>query len=154
MKYQKVIIFNFAIIVIGAALYFGIFNRSNLLNQTTNDATRISEQTTLQTQTLTDGTVTYTVTPKGFIPSATTWDFTMSLDTHTGSLDQDMVALISFIDNKGNAYQPTKWEGDPPGGHHREGILQFLPVFPRPSFVELNIQTTDSAKESRLRWNL
>lgn len=154
MKYQKVIVFNLGLIVIGAALYYVISNRSNLFNKSTNDANQVSERTTLQTQILTDGTVTYKVTPKDLTVSATTWDFEISLDTHTGSLDQDLVAIVRLVDDKGNEYKSSQWEGDPPGGHHREGTLEFSPITPRPTFVELNIQTTGSTEKTSLRWNI
>ena len=145
MKYQKVIIFNLIIIVIGVALYYVISN--NVVNQ-------VSEQTILQTQTLTDGNVTYKVTPKDLTTRAATWDFEIILDTHTGSLDQDLVATLRLVDNKGSEYKSTQWEGASPGGHHREGTLKFSPLTPRPAFIELTVQTTDNTKEISLRWNL
>lgn len=145
MKYQKVIIFSLVILVIGLALYYVI--PKDVANQ-------VSEQTILQTQTLTDGNVTYKVTPKDLTTSATTWDFDVTLDTHTGSLDQDMVTTFRLVDNKGKEYRATKWEGDPPGGHHREGLLKFSPLTSRPAFIELTVQTTDNTKEISLRWNL
>ena len=146
MKYQKVVIFSLVSIVIGAALYY-VVSEKGVANQ-------VSEQTTLQTQTLTDGAVIYKVIPKNLTTLATTWDFEINLDTHTGSLDQDLVAIVRLVDDKGNEYRSVKWEGAPPGGHHREGTLKFSAVTPRPTFIELNIQTTDSTKEANLRWNL
>ena len=146
MKYQKVIIFNLAIIVTGVALYYVVSNRASLFNKPADD--------TSQTQTLTDGTVTYKVIPKDLSTQAATWDFEISLDTHTGSLDQDMVAIIRLVDDKGNEYKAMKWDGDPPGSHHREGMLQFSPITPRPAFIELNIQTTGTTGKNSLRWNI
>jgi len=153
MKYQKVIIFTLAIIIIGVSLYVAISKRENLFSLTKSVPTQV-EQTTWQTQTLTDGTVTYKATPKDLTLGETTWDFEMAIDTHAGSLDQDLVTLVSIVDDKGNEYKAIKWEGDPPGGHHREGILKFSPISPRPAFVELKIQTTSSAENNRLRWNI
>ncbi|MBX9812146.1 MAG: hypothetical protein K2Y16_11135 [Burkholderiales bacterium] len=37
-------------------------------------------------------------------------------------------------------YSPVKWQGDPPGGHHHKGTLQFKPVSPAPASIELRIQ--------------
>src|SRR3989344_2543496 len=103
MKYQKVIIFSLAFIIIGAALYYVISNRTSSPNtQQANDSKQT--ETALSTQTLVDGTVTYIVTPKNFTPSSTTWDFDIGLDTHTGSLDQDLITLVRMVDDKGNEY--------------------------------------------------
>ena len=152
MKNQKIIIIGLAIVIIGSAFYDVIFNRGNSSNPS-GIPTQV-EQTTLQTQTLIDDTVTYKVTPKNFIPSNETWDFNIIVDTHTGSLDQDMASTIRLIDDKSNEYKATTWDGAAPGGHHREGILKFSPISPRPAFVELKIQTTSSAENNRLRWNI
>ncbi|KKR72291.1 MAG: hypothetical protein UU81_C0044G0016 [Microgenomates group bacterium GW2011_GWC1_41_8] len=152
MKYQKITIFTLAIIIVGTALYYVISNRANSSNSS-GFPTQI-EKTALQIQTLTDGAVTYKVIPKDLTTSATTWDFDVSIDTHTGSLDQDLVDIARLVDNKGNEYKATMWEGAAPGGHHREGILKFSPISPRPAFVELKIQTTSSTENNSLRWNI
>lgn len=140
MKNQKIIIISLAIVIIGAAFYYVVSKQS--------------EQSAFSTKTLTDGTVTYKVTPKNLTSSAPTWDFDISLDTHTGSLDQDLVNLVRLVDDKGNEYQATKWEGDPPGGHHREGLLKFFPVILRPAIIEIDIQTTTNPETNRLRWEI
>ncbi len=154
MKDQKVIIISLAIIIIGAALYYAISNRTSPPKTQQGSNSRQIEQVALSTQTLTDGAVTYKVTLKNLTPSATTWDFDISLDTHTGSLDQDLVSVVRLVDNKGNEYKALEWKGDQPGGHHREGILKFSPVTPRPASIELKIQTTTSSENSSLRWNI
>ena len=112
------------------------------------------KQPTLQEQSATIGEVKYIITPKNINSDIRTWDFEIILDTHTGSLDQDLVSIIRIVDNKGIEYQANKWVGDPPGGHHREGILEFSPITPYPSSIELKIQTTDTTKETTFRWNI
>ncbi|MBI3980737.1 hypothetical protein HY345_01945 [Candidatus Microgenomates bacterium] len=143
---KKVIILVLTIIIIGAFFYYVIFSRGN-----SSSSSKIPiqvEQTTLQTQTLIDNTVTYKVTPKNFAKSAATWDFDINLDTHTGNLDQDLVDIARLVDDKGNEYKATTWEGAAPGGHHREGVLKFLPITPHPAFIELKILNNS------LRWNI
>ena len=140
MKYQKVIASSLVIIVIGAALYYVISNRASLFNSVA--------QTDLQTQSVTIGTVTYKVTPKTITRSATTWDFEVTLDTHTGSLDQDLVAIVRLVDDKGREYKAIKWEGDPPGGHHRKGTLSFQPIDLKPKKIILQIE------ERKFEWKL
>lgn len=144
MKYQKIIIFSLLTIALSAALF-------KTASEKTSEPV---EQTTLQTQTITDGPVTYKVTLKNVATKSETWDFEISLDTHTESLDQDLIAIVRLVDDKGNEYKATQWEGAPPGGHHREGILKFSPLSSRPAFIELNIQTIDDAKKASLRWTL
>ena len=140
MKYQKVIASSLVIIVIGVALYYVISNRTSLFNSVA--------KTDLQTQSVTIGTVTYKVTPKTITRSATTWDFEVTLDTHTGSLDQDLVAIVRLVDDKGREYKAIKWEGDPPGGHHRKGTLSFQPIDLKPKKIILQIE------ERKFEWKL
>ncbi|MCL5797357.1 MAG: hypothetical protein M1366_00960 [Patescibacteria group bacterium] len=153
MKNQKVIILSFAIVIIGAAFYYVVSNRTTSPS-TQEVGLEQSGENTLSNQTLTDGTVIYTVTPKNLGASATTWDFDIKLDTHTGSLDQDLVAQVRLVDDKSNEYKAVGWEGAPPGGHHREGILKFSSVTPRPTSIELKIETTNNNENSSLRWNI
>lgn len=149
MNNQKFIIIGLAIIIIGAAFYYVVSKRTSSPS-TRQVGSEQSEQNTFSTQTLTDGTVTYKITPQNLAPTATSWDFDISLDTHTGSLDQDLVDIVRLVDDKGNKYKSTKWTGDPLGGHHREGTLEFLPIIPRPGFIEFNIQTTGSTEKISL----
>lgn len=107
-------------------------------------ATRVDEQ----------GTVTVTVKPRDLSPNATSWGFTISLDTHTSELNLDLLAAAELRDDQGRAYPPDRWEGDPPGGHHREGTLIFAPLSPRPPFLTLIIRGLDGIAERSFTWNL
>ncbi len=49
----------------------------------------------------------------------------LGLDTHSGSLDWDLVRTASLRDASGRTYSPLAWNGTPPGGHHRNGVLHF-----------------------------
>lgn len=138
MKYPKIIIYSLVILGFGLSLYYVISNRT--MKQV--------KLTTLQTQSVTIGTVTYKVTPKNVAQSAATWEFEVILDTHTGDLDQDLVAIIRLVDGKGREYKAIKWEGDPPGGHHREGTLSFRPIDFKPKKIILQIE------ERKFEWKL
>lgn len=48
---------------------------------------------------------------------------TVTMDTHTGSLDGDLAA--STLTVAGTPTGPATWQGDPPGSHHRSGQLTF-----------------------------
>jgi len=86
------------------------------------------------------GIVSVTVTPIQLSADASEWKFTVVLDTHSGSLDEDMLTSATLVDDNGNKYRPTGWDGAPPGGHHREGVLTFILGKPAPRSVTLKIQ--------------
>lgn len=110
-------------------------------------------QNTLPSQTATIGIVTYKVTPKNLSRSSISWDFEIVLDTHTGSLDQDLVQRVRLSDDKAREYQATKWEGDPPGGHHREGTIQFKSGSDVKS-ITLKINPGKNMEEKSLTWEI
>jgi len=64
------------------------------------------------------------------------WQFEVPLNTHSIGLSQDMLQITELIDSLGNLYKPITWEGDGPGGHHREGVLIFSPFNPVPDSIE------------------
>ncbi len=53
--------------------------------------------------------------------------FETRIDTHEGALSFDMTE-VATLEAGGIAYPPIRWEGSPPGGHHRSGILVFPDV--------------------------
>jgi len=95
--------------------------------------------------------VKITVEPRGFPRGAKTWDFAITLETHTQPLDDNLVnAATLFADGK--PCRPLGWEGTPPGGHHRKGVLRFEAVTPQPQAVELRIRRTGEASPRIFRW--
>ena len=98
--------------------------------------------------------VTVAVTPPDLGAGAKSWDFKVVLDTHSGSLDDDLVKTAVLLDDKGGRQAPVKWEGAGPGGHHREGTLRFNAVSPKPAAIELQIQRPGEAKPRSFRWEL
>lgn len=97
------------------------------------------------------GGVKITVEPRGFPRGAKTWDFTITLETHTQPLDDDL-ANASTLSADDKSYRPLGWEGAPPGGHHRKGVLRFDAVTPLPQAVELQIRRTGEASPRIFRW--
>src|SRR5574340_794829 len=97
--------------------------------------------------------VKITVSPQGFPSDAKTWDFDITLETHTQPLDDDLVnASTLFADGK--PYRPLGWEGAPPGGHHRKGILRFDAVTALPQAIELQIRRAGEPNPRIFRWQL
>jgi hypothetical protein len=97
------------------------------------------------------GGVKVVATPKTV--NAPVWEFEIVMDTHTRPLTEDLVGLATLSDNQGATYRASAWKGDPPGGHHRKGVLQFLAPAAKPAFVELKIQSIAGVQRI-FRWDL
>ncbi len=87
-----------------------------------------------------EAAVTVKVTPLDLSAQAPVWRFEIVLDTHVVALDHDMTAVVALGGGDGREYRPLAWNGDPPGGHHRKGILTFEPIKPAPTSVVLKIR--------------
>ena len=98
--------------------------------------------------------VTVAVTPVNLSAGAGSWDFKISLDTHSADLNDDLRKSAVLLDGQGGKYAPVGWDGAAPGGHHREGILRFKPLSPRPTAIELQITRQGESKPRAFRWNL
>lgn len=98
--------------------------------------------------------VTVKVTPKDVAPGSATWAFVVVLDTHSQDLSDDLVKTSALLDAQGVRYAPLAWEGAPPGGHHREGVLRFKGLGPAPGAFELQIRRTGEGAPRSFRWTL
>ena len=100
------------------------------------------------------GGVTVAVTPQSFAAGAKSWDFKIALDTHSADLSDDLVKSAVLLDGTGGTHAPVAWDGAGPGGHHREGVLRFKPLAPRPQAIELRISRPGEAKPRVFSWRL
>ena len=98
--------------------------------------------------------VTVTVKPLGLTPGAKTWDFEITMETHTKPLEQDLARVSLLVDDGAKQYKPLAWKGDPPGGHHRKGVLQFAPVPGNPKSLELRITGVGAPEARVFAWKL
>lgn len=96
--------------------------------------------------------VTLSVAPRDL--AKTLWEFEVSLNTHSQELSDDLVAVSVLIADGGAKRKAKSWQGDPPGGHHRKGVLSFDAVSPAPAKIELQIQRPGEAAPRVLRWQL
>ncbi len=112
----------------------------------------LANQNTLSSQTSSEGEVTVKVTPENIPEDKKTWQFRIVLDAHTGSLDQDLLKNSVLLDEKENQIAPIFWEGDPPGGHHREGILRFSSFPSKQNLVILKIRGIGEVPERNFSW--
>src|SRR3989304_8194110 len=108
----------------------------------------------LSPQTNSRGNVTVQVKPPNISKASKIWAFEVDLETHTVELNQDLVKNSVILDDQGKRYYPVAWEGDPPGGHHRKGVLKFEAIFPIPKLVLLKINQIGDTQERVFKWEL
>jgi hypothetical protein len=92
------------------------------------------------------------VTPRPLASGAADWEFSVVLETHSGSLDDDL-ARSAVLTVGGRDLAPTAWNGAAAGGHHREGILKFPAPAERPTAVELRIRRAGESEPRVFRWD-
>lgn len=113
-----------------------------------------AETAALPVQVNKEGQVVVTVTPLTLSATADTWRFEVVFDTHVTPLNQDLLQAVLLTDTNGHDQRPTAWEGDPPGGHHRKGVLVFNAIIPSPASVTLKIDQVGSVPERRFTWTV
>jgi hypothetical protein len=59
-------------------------------------------------------------------------------DTHTVALDTDIPATAVLVAGDVE-HRDASWDGDGPGGHHREGVVRFADAQPGAAGFELRI---------------
>lgn len=119
------------------ALGIGIYTIYNLVGS--------PPKTNFQTLTSDENDVEFQITP--LAPN----EFQIAMNTHSVDLDFDLTQISTLHDNFGKDYYPFKWDGSEPGGHHREGILKFLPINNNAKSIKLVI--IDSTKREFM-WDL
>ncbi len=105
-------------------------------------------------QTNNQGQVFVTVTPLALSPAADAWRFQVQFNTHVVAQTQDMMQVAVLSDGNGREERPLAWQGDPPGGHHRKGVLVFKPMVPAPQSVTLKIANVGAVPERAFTWKL
>lgn len=126
-------------------------NNSASSNTASGETTQ-NQSSGLETRESNDGPVSVAVTPRSL--ESASWDFDITLNTHSEELSEDLVAVSQLIDDQGKSFKPTAWEGAPPGGHHREGVLKFNPISPKPKSIEIKIKNVGGIQERSFKWNL
>lgn len=101
-----------------------------------------------------DRGVTVKVTPKSIGTTDGRWAFTVVLDTHSADLSDDLTRSATMTTDDGRTFKPVSWEGAPPGGHHREGVLTFDVPAPRAGVIELRIARSGESAPRIFRWQL
>jgi hypothetical protein len=100
------------------------------------------------------GGVRVVVKPKAIEAGASMWEFEITMDTHTKPLSDDLSRIAVLVDGSGGRYLPLAWQGDPPGGHHRKGILQFPAPETKSGKVELQISGVGGSENRVFQWEI
>jgi len=108
--------------------------------------------TTLPAQTSSQSGVTVKVTPRNL--TSGTWEFDVVFDTHSQALTDDLQKTAVLLSDGRASQSPLKWQGDPPGSHHRKGVLQFKPVSPMPAMIELQFKRGGETAARSFLWQL
>lgn len=104
-------------------------------------------------QTNSEGSVEVTVTPSNLDPTAETWTFSVSLNTHSVELVDDLSQQAFLVTTGGGEEPALSWTGDPPGGHHRQGTLKFKKTRTRPKDIVLLLKNVNGIAERRFVWS-
>jgi hypothetical protein len=94
------------------------------------------------------------VTPKALGSDLKIWEFTVVMDTHTKPLNDNLTQAAVLVDNAGRRTVPAAWQGDPPEGHHRKGVLQFSAPTEMPKSIELQINGVGGVAIRTFRWEV
>ena len=82
------------------------------------------------------------------------WTFGVVMDTHTGDLDANLAKSATLVGGSEKIFTPIRWEGAPPGGHHRQGTLVFQAITPRPGSITLTIKDVGGVSQRKFEWQL
>jgi len=105
----------------------------------------------LPAQSSTAGGVTVKATPQAL--AGPVWEFELVFDTHSQDLKDDPAKSAS-LHAAGASAAPLAWQGDPPGGHHRKGVLRFKALTPTPAALELRLQRAGEPSPRVFRWKV
>jgi len=144
----------FAVLLAAAAVSYSIVTGGAIGLSAALAASSEAANPNLPAQTSSARGVTIKVTPKNLASNAGSWEFAVVLDTHSADLNDDLVKSSLLLDRAGGAFAPVAWDGAPPGGHHREGVLRFKPISPRPQAIELQISRAGEDAPRSFRWQL
>ena len=138
MRKGHIIVYGGILLLLLGSLSYGLYLRdSNLV--LSDPASKIDTQSTelssYKEQVDESGAVNVTIKPTEI--SEEGWSFEVTLQTHSVELDMDILASVVLIDADGAQVRATKWDGDPPGGHHRMGTLSFAALDRAPETITL-----------------
>lgn len=82
------------------------------------------------------------------------WTFEVGLSTHSVDLAEDLMKVSVLRTDAGKELSPVSWDGSPPGGHHREGVLTFENPGDGVEGVALEIREVGGVEVRSFEWDL
>lgn len=80
--------------------------------------------------------------------------FRLEFNTHSVELDFDVIKVVSLATDRGPLSGEISWDGNPPGGHHREGILTFSSTLKSTSSVNLILRDISGIPKREFTWQI
>ena len=101
------------------------------------------------------GGVSMSVTPLNLAErEATTIDFQIAMDTHSGALPSDMLASARLVEEGGAEIAPLAWSGGK-GGHHLSGRLSFPAAgSEKLAVLTLVLRSAGGRNDARFEWSI
>lgn len=100
----------------------------------------------------TQSNVTVKVTPR--VMQGDILEFDVVFDTHSQQLTDDLLKNATLVPAGASPIPPLEWKADPPGGHHRKGVLRFGAIKPVPTDFELRIDRPGEQNARVFHWSL
>jgi hypothetical protein len=147
MKIKTIQIIIFTLTAATVLLAFWVYLESG------RDVSPDSAAAVLEAKISDEGGVQIKVEPQS-LSSGSSWDFKITLDTHSVALDQDLLQNVKLVVDGKDTYSPTNWEGSPVGGHHRSGVLSFAARVVSPRALELQILDVGEVSKRLFQWEL
>ncbi len=151
MRSKGIILIIAAAVIIAAAAIW-IIESASKPNIQSPSAPAQQPKDKLETITNSEEGVTIDVTPAYSAGKPIAFDIVLT--THQGSMDFDMTQNTVLIDSNGNVYNPTAWDGSPPGGHHRSGTLTFPQLKGDASSMKIIVKDVNGVPERIFSWQL
>lgn len=148
------------IVAAGGFFLYALVGSKNIPLANTNTPSRpastdgTNNESSLDVKISDEGKVKIAVQPENIAKNEVEWNFRIVMDTHSLELIDDLIQASALTSGNGAKYVPFVWEGDPPGGHHREGVLKFKAITPFPSLITLTIRGVGDVKERKFEWQL
>lgn len=106
----------------------------------------------LAPQTSSQSGVTVKITPRSV--AGAEWEFEVVFNTHSQELNDDPRKAALLVADGSVQSAAIGWQGDGPGGHHRQGLLRFTAPAASPASIELRLQRPGEASPRVFRWQL
>lgn len=87
----------------------------------------------------------------GFLTLVSGWEFTLE---QFGLYWPYIVALAAGFGGQTRLFVYLRRLVDPSSGHHRKGVLRFVPIVPAPEMVELRIYRSGESGPRSFKWQL